>query len=379
VERDEAHLELWGRTDGVPLMIRVVHLLDLLIVSTDRQLQEGQPSTEAAGEGKYLFQREKSYQDGVVIAVNRHMSKKISLADIFGSGSSARRLASKRSEFLRYAQEAVEQQFQYLEDPHFKLHRHTPPRISEMTRSNISVESAAFGGHRFTVEESPSFKGILTMYHKYTMEVKCRGLPTDDFVSLHVANDKIDSAKSWKWMTWQESQDLLHQETRELLRLKGSASECLNEVGGKLGETTKSLDTLASTLARSDPAALEMVRDLQRQVEEAQRLVAMQAQCSYDSGRPSSHALPPNLISEKATESIQLQHSMKTGSSTSNSLLLQSRSAPALHLRKAAVAGGDHLGTAEEAADFDCVAAPAAPARRSRLFGALGRDRRKRH
>jgi hypothetical protein len=82
VERDEAHLELWGRNDGMPLMIRVVHLLDLLVVSTDQQLQKGQ------SEGKYLFQREKSYRDGaVLIAVNRHMSKKISMADIFGAST----------------------------------------------------------------------------------------------------------------------------------------------------------------------------------------------------------------------------------------------------------------------------------------------------
>jgi len=323
VERDEAHLELWGRNDGMPLMIRVVHLLDLLVVSTDQQLQKGQ------SEAKYLFQREKSYRDGAVITVNRHMSKKISMADILGA--SRRGATSKKSEFLRYAQQAVEQQFQYLEDQHFKLHRHTPPRVSEITRSSISVEDASFGGHRFAVEESHSFKGMLTMYHKYTMEVKCRGLPTDDFVSLEVDGDRINSAKSWKWMTWQESQDLLHYEAVEAERLKGSASECLSTVERRLADATRSLERLEGA-ARSDVAALPLVQEVQRQLEEMRRLVAAQTQQSSEEHRPRncSESLPPSLIHTKATESIAIVHSL--AANPDGTPLLHSRSAPAVAL-----------------------------------------------
>jgi hypothetical protein len=369
VERDEAHLELWGRNDGVPLMIRVVHLLDMLVVGTDQQLQKGQ------SEGKYLFQREKSYQDGAVITVNRHMSKKISMADILGA--SKRGLASKKSEFLRHAQQAVEQQFQYLEDQHFKLHRHTPPRVSEMTRSNISVEDASFGGHRFAVEESHSFKGMLTMYHKYTMEVKCRGLPTDDFVSLQVADGRINCAKSWRWMTWQESQDLLHDEAREAGRLRGSASECLGTVECRLADTTQSLERLEGAV-RSDAAALPLVRELQRQLEETRRLVAAQTQQSSEEHRPrnGTDCLPPSLVHAKATESIAIVHSIKTASSLDGVSLLQSKSAPALTIRSVAPAGGALQMQPVSSGDDE----EAGPRRRSRLgrFGTLLRGTKKR-
>merc|ERR550525_1653777 len=44
LESEEAHLELWGRDDGVSLVMRVVHVVQLKIMSTDPRLK-----------GKFLY------------------------------------------------------------------------------------------------------------------------------------------------------------------------------------------------------------------------------------------------------------------------------------------------------------------------------------
>merc|ERR1719343_904564 len=38
LERQKAGLELWGRQDGVPLLMRVVHVLNVKVISTDDRL-----------------------------------------------------------------------------------------------------------------------------------------------------------------------------------------------------------------------------------------------------------------------------------------------------------------------------------------------------
>lgn len=362
VERQEAHLELWGRRDGVPLIIRVVHLLDLLVVGSERQL------LHSGDEGKvYLFQTEKSFPDGAVILVNRHVAKKISFADAFGSPGACGRKPStcKRSEFLKYAREAVESQFEYLEDSHFKLHRHAPPPLSEVRRSSIRVESATLGGHRFFVEESASFKGMLTMYHKYTVEVCCRGLPTDDFVSLEVADGRVQSARAWRWMTWQESQDVLHQDAVEVRGLNGEAASCLSEVDRRLREATRALGAMRRDAEGGEAAA----QDLQRQLEEVQRLVeeqVRQSSAGQQRARASgAAALPPNLLDEKATESIHVTNGVRSLGDDDEHSVLKARA----NTEPALVDGGHHAEALSPREEAKASKEAPSPQVRGRLLG----------
>merc|ERR1712157_654693 len=102
VEREQTNLELWGRHDGVPLLVRVVHVLQLKVCSTDPRLA-----------GKFLLQKA--------------------------------------------AKTAVQEQLSYLADAHFQFDPDTCVDPDQQTKSGVVPRQVSFVGHRHEVEESPSF------------------------------------------------------------------------------------------------------------------------------------------------------------------------------------------------------------------------------
>merc|ERR1711920_358891 len=63
--------------------------------------------------------------------------------------------------------------------------------------------------HRYDLEDSPSFKGMVTMYRLYTVDVECEGLPETSFSSV-VSQRGSMMLFGWSWITWEQSIDVLH-------------------------------------------------------------------------------------------------------------------------------------------------------------------------
>ena len=65
------------------------------------------------------------------------------------------------------------------------------------------------------------------MYLVHVVEVEIAGLPTSDFASLATIKGQ-SCAMGWRWVTWQQSLDVLHQEIQEMELQKAAKSEALS-------------------------------------------------------------------------------------------------------------------------------------------------------
>merc|ERR1712110_930219 len=90
---------------------------------------------------------------------------------------------------------------------------------------SANVEKVDFVDHRVDVVESPTFKGLCTLYHLYTCDVECNGLPLADFASLEHpkgAKETASTAKAvrgWCWVTWPQCLDMLHSRADDMLEV----------------------------------------------------------------------------------------------------------------------------------------------------------------
>lgn len=303
LEKEETHLELWGRHDGVPLLMRVVHVIQLKVGSTDfRQTR------------KFLFNTWQQMRDGQFRTVNRLMAKKVSTAQ----------LPFNEEKFAEAAREAVSEELTYIVDVHFQMDPRRLPSPDDLKRSGVSVSWVAFEEHRVTVEESPSFRGMHTMYHLYTMEVECEGLPLADFSSLEFrptsASSAPDSqelryAHGWRWVTWQQVLDILQARTQTLGRnAEGDRQHWQrirsNVQGGddSLGSLTSALGRLNARVPANDPDMAEVKRlgaELQKRLRDMRETVdeGDQARQAADSANPAK-TLPPSMVSKMAESVI---------------------------------------------------------------------------
>jgi hypothetical protein len=189
LQHEKAQLELWGRQDGVPLLMRVVHVLNLKVISTDPSLA-----------GKLLFNTWSQSSDGSVKSENRLLSAKLSTAD----------LPFNDSVFAASAERAVKDRLSIIVDQFFSLDPTSPPKVGSIPSSDVKVNRVNFIDHRCDLEDSPSYVGLHTMYHLYTIEVECEGLPPTGFSSLDFTLPKNVMSKRWTWCTWQETLDVMH-------------------------------------------------------------------------------------------------------------------------------------------------------------------------
>lgn len=208
LENEETELELWNRHDGVPLLMRVVHLLQLKVRLADSDQVES----------KFLFQTWQQSPDGRARLVHRFPARKLSNTDLPTDGD----------RFMIAVQNVLEEEVSYLVDAHFQMRPGQPPMVDPSLKAEVTICECEFKDHRIDVEESPSYKGICTLYHIYTVELACSGLPTTDFGSLRVRHVKspdgtnripqVSFAKGWTWVSWQECLDALHARTLEMER-----------------------------------------------------------------------------------------------------------------------------------------------------------------
>jgi len=297
LENEATNLELWGRHDGVPLLMRVAHVIQLKVTSTDPRLA-----------GKFLLQTDQQNKDGSHRSINRLLAKKLMIKGLpFG-----------KERWETEAKSVVEEELSYVVDTHFQMNPERPPQIGEHERADAKIKKVEFQDHRVDVEESPSYKDMHTMYHIYNVEVDVEDLPVSDFGSLEFGSGTIRPAKyanGFRWVTWSQTLDILHARIQGLDRLEVSSRLLLDESQANLEIGANSLQSLANAMQRlagklpeDDPD----VKDAQKRLRELKKgllgIANLQAKWSSDmkanESASATKMLPPSMISKMSEESV---------------------------------------------------------------------------
>lgn len=287
VEREETQLEHWGRQDGAPLLLRVVHVLQVKV------------TTEAQVSGKFLFQESKQRVDGTFQPINRLLAKKLNTSKLPFDGAF----------FKKVTQEALEEQLAFIADEHFQLNPEKLPVVQDLEKSMIKAMSVEFDNHRYHLENSPTYKGVQTMYHLYTVEAHCEGLPSQAFSSIRF-NDK-ESAKVeacvWRWVSWQNTLDILHARAQDLLDRDKSRSGALRATTSEGAAAVTELRAILSRM-QSDHPQDEQVKQLKNVLLNLEsKVISPLRQLTAEPDADAMLAadrLPPSLISNLADRKL---------------------------------------------------------------------------
>lgn len=299
IETEETQLELWGRQDGVPLLVRVAHVLQLEVHSTQEALT-----------GKFLLNTWTQMPNGKARTTNRLLASKLSLAEV----------PFDEAKFQRSSKNAVNEQLAYLVDMHFTVNPQRLPTTADADQSGVNVIGCKFKEHRHEVEESPSYKGLFTMYHLYCMEVECDGLPVADFASLdfrptgNAGEKSLKYAHGWSWVSWPQVLDIVHNRTQILERHKDFTKVCwdaqrkgLDDSVAQLAGLTGAMQKLCQKVSAKDADAVEAARHaiaLHRSL--------LDLQGAYNAGNKNESAaeshrvamLPPSMVSKMAENTV---------------------------------------------------------------------------
>jgi len=195
---------LWAADERI-VLVRVAHVLQLEVHSIDPRMS-----------GKFLLNTWTQMPNGSTRTVNRMLAAKLSMT----KGE----IPYDGEKFERYAENAVHEQLAYLVDMHFQIDAERPPTKDDADMSGVQVLRSQFKDHRNEVEESPSYPGLWTMYHLYTMEVDCTGLPVANFASLDFRTEnqsrksKLKYAHGWTWVSWPQALETVNARKSDLER-----------------------------------------------------------------------------------------------------------------------------------------------------------------
>lgn len=306
LEREEAQLEMWGKSDGVPLLMRVVHVLQIKLASTDERLK-----------GKFLYNTWLQTRDGTNKSVNRLMAMKMSTHSI----------PFDHVRFRKEARTAIKNLLTYFADHHFRFDPDNPPVISQLESRKIEVDNINLVDHHVDVDVSPAFKGLCTLYHLYTVSLDCNGLPDASFASLDVRTEKnngisrvkvepfVRNVLGWCWVTWPQCNDIVHSRTRELeeqLEARRAALD-LRQEGAEAG--ARHLDELKELVqelssASNQPAQkakeCEALGDCVSQLQQSYQELLGSIESTKLKASISSvkRTVPPSIVSELAEKTL---------------------------------------------------------------------------
>jgi hypothetical protein len=186
----------------------------------------------------------------------------------------------------------------------------------------VKVRDTRFLESRQEVEESPSYKGLFTMYHLYAYEVECEGLPVADFASLDFrpslkagkldANHKVlKYAHGWRWVSWPQVLDIVHARTQILERSKAYSQACweaqrkgLDDSVCQLAGLTGAMQKLCQKVPETDVDARESARYAIALHRSLLDLQAAYNAGNKDTGSSDSKMLPPSMVSKMAENTI---------------------------------------------------------------------------
>jgi hypothetical protein len=306
LEAEESHLELWGREDGVPLVMRVVHVLQLKVCSTDHRMQ-----------GKFIYHTWTQKRDGRHKVVNRLMTKVLRIENA----------SLNRAKLVADAETVVRQQLSYTMDPHFRLEPDKPPDVESLEAGQMSLRKVTFQDHRVDVDNSPTFKGLCTLYHLYTCEVECDGLPHANFATVEVRrpNEIAKTASSlsakatgpyvhgvhgWCWVVLPQCMDMAHSRNLELEEQLDSQKKAIEMQDRLIHSKAEAIDSMMNDVLDivNDPKVkvpkqvskkVRQLLDENREREAAALKKASEINLTVNTNHV-SRRLPPSMVSEMA-------------------------------------------------------------------------------
>mmetsp|Transcript_30048 Transcript_30048/g.70022 ORF Transcript_30048/g.70022 Transcript_30048/m.70022 type:complete len:664 (-) Transcript_30048:169-2160(-) len=277
LQKEQTQLELWGRQDGASLLMRVVHLLQLQVVSSDARQSR-----------KFLLHMWQQSKEGHTRNINRLMAKKLSAAQ----------LPFNEDKLVGEAWAAIEEQLPRIVDAHFRMGRGDVPTPQSAPPTKVVVRQVDFRDHHYDIEESTTFKGMLTMYHIYTCEVECEGLPLADFTSVDFARSGGPYANGWRWVTWPETVNLLHARASMLEREVEVQQQNVGAVQQqKCAALSASLKKLQAKLGKDNKdgaAACSLMDGIEKDLEALKTAQSSSVE----------KALPPSMVAKMAEATL---------------------------------------------------------------------------
>lgn len=177
LELAEASLEVWLRSDGSEQVVRAAHVLRGKVRSVSNN-------------GDFLCNTWQQLPDGRVRQRNTLLTEKLTLAE----------LPLEEEQLHRVCARAVSEELHQIVEESYVLG--TATSSSEAT---VSVLNEQFRDYVVEVECSKSYPGLLTVYHMYTVDIVCSGLPDVDFKTLEFTEQGADACRQLKYVhawTW---------------------------------------------------------------------------------------------------------------------------------------------------------------------------------
>mmetsp|Transcript_36235 Transcript_36235/g.112715 ORF Transcript_36235/g.112715 Transcript_36235/m.112715 type:complete len:949 (-) Transcript_36235:38-2884(-) len=305
VESGETHLEHWGRHDGVPLLMRVVHVLRLEVKSSDPRLL-----------GKLLLLTWQQEAGGSARTVNRLMTGVVKTLDLPVTEQDLKDVAAR----------TVEEKVGYIVDAHIRLGSITPSMQANLQHSGVQIVRATLVDHDVDVIESPSYKGMCTLYHLYDMQVECQGLPFSEFASItlgqsqpHSEMPRVRSCQGFRWVTWPACLDIWQHQVGSHLRKQEFLEKACHRQQEVLATTSETLEDLNMSLERlagklcsqgDDPdvsESMHLVQVLQGELAGTQHL-KMDTVPTGDFAQ----TLPPSMVSTMSQSTIVAKEILET-------------------------------------------------------------------
>ena len=209
IKLNEAGLEVWKTADGTMQPVRTTHVLRAKVTSPDRYPRD-----------IFLFNTWQQYGDGRTRTRNGLLSEKLTTDEM--------PLEENLHEVCRRA--VTEEEMQRVVESTMKIGPGRPaPDFDPNYQCPLEVVGEHFVDHIIELEKSKSYPGLLTMYHLYTVDIICTGLPLTDLNTLEFehadkdGNRKLKYIHAWVWLEWPQIQRYLF-EGSVLKETKGKGS-----------------------------------------------------------------------------------------------------------------------------------------------------------
>jgi len=313
LEREEAQLELWGRHDGMNLLVRVVHVLQLQVQSTARALSD-----------KFLLH---VWQQNKDCQVDSQGCRRVLIIDRMVGHKLKMQKKSLGDVALEQAvHRAVDEQLSTVMDAFFTIDQFETSRTtinrlsSQANKPVVTVERVDFVDHRVSVEESPTYQGMQTMYHRYTCEAIVSGLPVSDFTTINFKRAGGPWVNGWRWVSWHQCVDHLHVRIQELERTVADRKREIRQLQKESGEIAtgpveadenlnavahgKSKDDVPSDLAKD----LNTFQGLNRELEPSQHRMSLVSEGNHGSCQT---RFPPSMVAKMAEDAIYDQEHLE--------------------------------------------------------------------
>lgn len=297
LETEEAQLERWGRYDGVSLLMRVVHVIQIKFSSTDPRHAR-----------RILLETGRQSAKGGMRVTNRLPSKK----------QSTKHLPFDEQRFIDAANEIARTTFKYVSDATYKVSPGQIPNANELDHVEVEVLNARFVEKHIDLQDSPRFHGMHTMYHLYAMVANIDGLPLTSFTSCSFTKDlegealKFRTLQTWEWASWEQILDMVHTHTTYLENCKQEAKTVTSRQQSFLAmcsETTTQLRDIfqryldgTHTCTDTDNVSV-LFTQLQQATERAQDDTGRFAEyISEEQGL--QHIIPPSMVAKMADSTL---------------------------------------------------------------------------